>query len=309
MTRGGARTRRVRSAIATVIGAIAALTLAGCGSVTPYGVADHDAKMSYHSDSVEGLLTDAVFVTLAETENYSSVGYTHAVASTGESLHVQHDTSVMGATWWSRESTDGEGLTIDRIHTANSPTTYYLFGEEYLPVSGTPWVALPEGDVPQGDPASVCIYPSVWYLCGIAMAWQASSETHAAELPVLVERSADGATHLQTAVTLRAIVDAGIFSLGEGLNANLSDETFDTFLPLHVWFDADGLVTKAEINGSFGEDPTLELQLGFEMMGEPADDDRPADPATLDQQFITTMSDSTQIEAFWEAISQIRLGS
>lgn len=298
-----------RPLLALAVAAIGALGLAGCGAVTPYAVADHDAKMDYHAEMVTGLLTDEVFATLAQTENFSAVGYSHAVASSGESLHVQHETSVMGGTWWSRESSDGEGSTIDRVHLAGQSMTYYLFGDLYLPVSGTPWVAFPEGDITQGDPASTCSYPSVWYLCGIALAWSTTSESHEAELPVLVERSADGSMHLQSAVTLRAIVDAGIFSISESLSANISDETFDTFLPLHVWFDESGLVTKAEINGSFGDDPTLELQLGFEMKGEPSEEDQPTDPGTLDPKYLTTITDPSEITTFWNDISAIRLGS
>lgn len=304
-----ARKSTLRRLLAAAAGVVGLVGLAGCAGVTPYAVADHDAKMEYHASMVSGLLTDEVFVTLSQTENFSAVGYSHAVASSGESLHVQHETSVMGGTWWSRESSDAEGSTIDRVHLAGESLTYYLFGDLYLPVSGTPWVAFPEGDILLGDPASTCAYPSVWYLCGIAVAWQSTSDTSGAELPVLVERSADASMHLQSAVTLRAIVDAGIFSISDDLSANISDETFDTFLPLHVWFDETGLVTKAEINGSFGQDPTLELQLGFEMRGEPSQDDQPTDPGNLDPKYLSTITDESQITTFWNEIAAIRQGS
>lgn len=304
-----ARIGRLRTFVVAATATLGALGLAGCSGITPYAVADHDAKMEYHAGMVEGLLTDEVFATLSQTENFSSVGYSHAVASSGESLHVQHETSVMGGTWWSRESSDAEGSTIDRVHMAGESMTYYLFGDLYLPVSGTPWVSFPEGDILQGDPASTCLYPSVWYLCGIALAWSTTSASHESDMPVLVERSADGSMHLQSAVTLRAIVDAGIFSISESLSTNISDETFDAFLPLHVWFDESGLVTKAEINGSFGSDPTLEVQLGFEMKGEPLPDDQPTDPGTLDPKYITAITDESQINTFWADISAIRVGS
>ena len=300
--------RRARSLLAAALGCLVAVVLAGCASVTPYGVADHDAKMSYHAESVGGMLTDTVFVTLMGTEEFSAVGYTHAVASSGESLHVQHDTSVLGATWWSRESTADEGTTIDRVHFGGRSTTHYLFGDAYLPVSKTPWVSFPEGDIPRDDPGAACLYPAVWYLCGIAKAWQATYDAHAASLPVLVERNADGTTHLASAVTLRAIVDANLFGIDEKLASSISDETFDTFLPLHVWFDDRGLVTKAEVNGAFGENPKLELQLGFELSGTPSAEDRPGDPANLDPKFVTNMTNQAEIDKFWQAIGAIRHG-
>lgn len=299
--------RRRRPALAVAVGAIAAVALSGCAAVTPYAVAHHDDKMTYHETAVEGLLTSTVFEQLAETESYAAVGYTHAQADSGESLHQQHETSVLGATYWSQESTDADGMTIDRIHLGGSANTYYLFGDAYLSVSKTPWVTMPEGDI-RADAESVCFYPSVWYLCGIALAWQNTRDTHGDATPVKVDVKSDGSMQLTTAVTLRAIVDASLFSLSSDLEQSISDETFNTFLPLTVFFGPDGQVTKAEINGAFGESPRLELQLGFELTGEANEENRPPDPATIDPQYVTAVTSQSEVNAFWDAIAQIRLG-
>lgn len=296
---------RAVAALALAVAVIAAL--AGCRAVEPYALADHDAKMSYHELAVEGLFAETVFQVLASTAQFGSVGYTHAIASSGEKLHVQHTTYVQSDRWWSQESTDNAGLTIDRVHMQGSPTTYYLFGDAYLSVSKTPWVGVPEGDL-DGTVESVCAYPSVWYLCGMVTAWGKTRDTHGDATPVHVSVNADGSQQLRTAVTLRSLVDARIFSIADDLAATISDATYETFLPMDVFFDPDGLVTKAEINGGFGDAPHLELQLGFEMLGDPPEDQVPDDPAGLDPKYITMLTKPSEIDAFWDAIGAIRVG-
>lgn len=296
---------RILTALVLSVAAIAAL--AGCRAVEPYALANHDAKVTYHEQAIEGLFAETAFQVLASTEKFGSVGYTHAIASSGEKLHVQHTTYVQSDRWWSQESTDDAGLTIDRVHVQGSPTTYYLFGDAYLSVTKTPWVGVPEGDL-DGTPESVCLYPSVWYLCGMVTAWTNTRDAHGEAMPVHVSINEDGSKQLRTAVTLRAIVDARIFSISDDLDAKISEETYNTFLPMDVFFDANGLVTKAEINGGFGDDPHLQLQLGFEMLGDPPQDEVPNDPAGLDPKYITMLSDPKAIADFWNAIGDIRVG-
>ncbi|GGA66382.1 hypothetical protein GCM10011490_16310 [Pseudoclavibacter endophyticus] len=302
------RARRLRTVLSTAVAALAVTGLAACASATPYAVANHDEKVSFHADAVQGLLTQDAFVTLSESENFSAVGYMHINVSTGDELHMQQETSVVGQSFWSQESTDRDGETIDRVHIAGSDLTYYLFGDAYLPVSGTPWVAFPEGDIAKGDPVGVCNYPAVTFLCAIAISWESSSEEHGANLPKMVEANEDGSIHLATAITLQSIVDSGLVTMTDDLSSSTSEETFQAFLPLHVWFDPDGLVTKAEINGTFGDDPAYEIQYGFEMKGEPNPDDRPQDPSTLDQSFISSITSASEIQAFWDEIRAIRGG-
>ncbi|MGO2111262.1 MAG: hypothetical protein ACTH31_06575 [Pseudoclavibacter sp.] len=302
------RPSRLRRAIAATVSVIAATVLAGCASPAPYAVANHDDKVGYHSGQVEGMLTEQAFVSLSNIENYSAVGYMHINVSSGETLHMQHETSKLGNLFWSQESTDRDGMTIDRVHMAGSDSTYYLFGDAYLSVSKTPWVSFPEPDIPAGDPERVCIYPAVGFMCAIADAWETTAETHSDSVPTLVEKNADGSMHLASAVTLQSVVDSGLLTIGEELRGRISEETIQTLVPLHVWFDANGTLTKAEINGQFGDDPSFELQFGFEIKGEPNQDEQPQDPATLDQQFVSSITDRGEIEAFWDEIARVRQG-
>lgn len=279
--------------------------LPGEQPVRPVAVADHDAKLDYHATASAAVLAREAVAQLAAVDSFASVGYVHLVTSTGESLHVQHETSVLGATYWSRESTDDTGLTIDRVHLAGSPTTYLLFGDSYLPATGTPWVGLPEGDLGRST-AELCSLPSVRYLCGISEAWTASVQAQADAVPMRLQVNADGSRHVLSAVTLRELSRVGIFSISPGLAERIPAETFDALLPMHVWTDAAGLVTKAEVNGAIGAEPRIEVQLGFELLGEADPEAMPADPEELPRSYVTLLDDEDEVARLWDDVAAIR---
>lgn len=297
-------TRRT-NALGLAVLALAMLT--GCAGVTPYGVANHDAKAAFHEAAALEVLGTSIFEGIAETENFTSVGYAHAQTSQGETLHTRLETTVWGTTYKSQQAAVIEHGTIDVVHMGGSMNTYFLFGDAYLPVTKTPWVSIPQGDIGRTQ-EELCRFESVQFLCGISNAWTLTQEAHGKDIPVQIEVNADGSRHVTSAVTFASLHDAELFTMTDELRQRLGDEVMEAFIPLHVWLDPNGVVTKVEVNGQVGSDSeSLQAQFGFELTGEPNDADKPTDPATLDQSFVTQIP-SGQVGAFWTAINEIRDG-
>lgn len=301
---GGQRTRR---GVVIIVMALCATLLTGCLGVSPHGVAQHEAKRDYHLAAGNALIESDLMTGLNGLGDFTAVGYMHGVAGSDE-LHVQNESSVIGGTIVSRESSDDAAYTIDMVHIEGSGMTYHLFGEGYLPVTRTPWVATPGQDA-QRQGVQLCHDVSaVWFVCEIVQAWIHAQEVHAASLPFHQEMSADGSRHYVTALTPNSLEQAGLFDFDEDLRARLGEEVLESFMPLHIWMDQDGVVSKIETSASLQaeQDLLLELQFGFELTGVPGEDDAPIDPATLDPGVITTMTDPVQVERLWEQIGAIR---
>lgn len=297
--------RRLRRHATAALAIAALAVLTGCSAVTPYAVADHDAKMAFHEEAALEVLGTSVFEGIADTENFTSVGYSHAEIGSGENLHVKQETSVWGATYVSREVNTKQNGSIDTVHMAGADRTYFLFGDAYLPATKTPWIAVPSRDLTRSQD-ELCGLASVAYLCAISEAWTLTQETHGETMPVQIESNADGSRHVTSVVTFQALGDAGMFTMPDSLRSQLGDEVMEAFIPLHVWLDAEGVVTKVEANGSIDEKgETLEVQFGFEMTGTPTEADLPTDPATLDPKFVTQMS-GEQFSAVMDAVAEIR---
>jgi|GEM_PF-3881300 len=298
----GAEARRRWAGIAVAAGV--ALAVTGCQTIPSHAVADHDAQVAYHADAVQQLLAGDLVASLAATPSFDAVGYSHAIASTGEKLHVQIESHVDGGTEISRESRDKAGYTIDLVHHASSSVTYYLFGDNFVQAKAvpTPWMAVPEGDNARGsDPKRVCDMRSVYYMCSILDAWQAT-RTANPSIPTLVDRGADGTVHMSTAAAFDELERAGVFGMPEALRSKFSEDDLRTLIGVQVWLDSSGNVTKLEANGKIGSDVTVELQSGFELRPPGSATVPDINPATLDPKVITYLTTKQQADEMWARI-------
>ncbi|WP_271985472.1 hypothetical protein [Pseudoclavibacter terrae] len=300
---------RTRRLVAGMTALLVGLVLTGCATTTPTAVANHEAKLEYHADTGAELLGDSLVEGLAGVENFSATAYTHGKASTGATLSTQHETTVVGASYVTKESTAEPGTSIDEVHMAGSGFTYYLFGSAYTTVVATPWARLPMGDLDRAnDPQRTCILGTVIFMCNLVEAWQLSKESNGEELPEKLEVSADGSKHFTSAVTFDSLEEAGLYTLGDDLRSQLSEDELGTLLPLHVWVGTDGIVQKIEVNGTMdAASLDVEVQFGFEITGTPTADDLPDDPASLAPQYVTNVT-ADQASAFWDAIGNARTG-
>lgn len=308
--------RSLRASVA--VGAVLALT--GCGgAVAPYGVGVHDDVLSYHQDATQEIINVDLIAGLGVQTNYVAVGYKHAVASDGSSLHVQHTTNFVDGTYLERESNETTGLSIDTYHEAGSDKTYYLFGDEYVDALGIqPWGILPGGDLNLAkNPRDVCQLSAPNYACQILRAWNFTSEEFfdnddsTVRMPNHVQRNGDGSLLLTTAVSLGSMTESSMFSFSGSLAELVTDETLSQLVPAKIWLDSEGVAVKAEVNGvitSPDSDLTLEVQIGYEVTGAADPDEVTVAVNSLDRDFTFELTDADEIREFWNDIQAVRIG-
>lgn len=309
-----------RRSLSTAAAIGAALLLTGCGgAVAPYGVGVHDDVLDYHQEATREIINVDLISGLGLQTNYVAVGYKHAVASDGSSLHVQHTTNYVDGTYLERESNETAGLSIDTYHQAGSDKTYYLFGDEYVEALDIqPWGILPGDDLDlKKDPRSVCQLSAPNYACQILRAWNFTSEDFfesddtTVRMPNHVQRNGDGSLLLTTAVSLGSLTESSLFSFTGSLAELVTDETLSQLVPAKIWLDSKGVAVKAEVNGTItspDSDLTLELQIGYEVTGSADPDEVAVAVNSLDSDYTFELTDADEIRDFWNDIQAVRIG-
>ncbi|WP_311478010.1 hypothetical protein [uncultured Gulosibacter sp.] len=251
---------------------LVASLLVGCTpsfEIKPWAVADHDEKVAYHADAGEKLLNLDATASLTKIESFQATGYMHIESDSHGSAHFEYLTSVEGENYVSRRVSSLEGDSFDQSHQAGSPYTYFLLGDRYKKqlAGGKTWVQLPMGDLDRMRNAeSNCTLYSVAYMCFLVKAWN-NTKQQDDNVPVQLSRSSNGDQHFATAVSYEALSDVGLIPSDGQFDGFLAEKTRAMKLPLHLWVNSDGAVTKIEVNGTLtGDDGhTLRLQIGFEM--------------------------------------------
>ncbi|MGO1391928.1 hypothetical protein [Agrococcus casei] len=295
------------------------VAMTGCASaVEPQGVGVHDDVLGYHQSATEQLVNEDLIEGLGLQTNYVAVGYKHGVASDGSTLHVQHTTSYVDGSYLEREANETTGLSIDSYHEAGSDRIYYLFGDEYTEALDIkPWGVLPGADLDlENSPRSVCQLSAPNYACQILRSWNFTSEQlfddeSSERMPNHVQRNGDGSLLLTTAVSLSAMTESNMFTFSGSLAELVTDETLTQLIPAKIWFDRDGVVVKAEVNGTItspDSDLTLELQIGYEVTGTADPEEVSVAVNSLDDDYTFELTDQAEIDAFWDDIQAVRLG-
>ncbi|HIY66648.1 MAG TPA: hypothetical protein H9830_10275 [Candidatus Agrococcus pullicola] len=302
--------------------AVALLALAGCSAepVQPYAAAEHQGLREFHIDAAaEYLETDELLAGIGQLESYTAVGYKHGLASNGAQLNNQHTTKYVDGSYLSLEQGIHEGETIDVYHVAGSDREYYLFGRVYQEkMDIAPWghTAAPRMQ-PDAHPSDACVLSAVAYACQLLRAWhytqehfEASDENHD-DVPLHLQRYANGSVLLTTAVTVGSMVEANLWVFGGDLEQLVTDETLDTLVPMRVWINSDGVVLKMEANGTVvapDTDLEMELQVGFEITGTATQDEISVPIENLEEENLFEMPEGSEANDFWRTIELIRIG-
>ncbi|WP_282824894.1 hypothetical protein [Gulosibacter sediminis] len=311
-----ASNRRMR-VTASALGALLAVSaLAGCANlesfgidseVQPWAVANHDDKLSYHSEAGDALLNLDTTTGLAELETFQAVGY-HHVESPDSSLHMEYETSVDGESYVSQLHTNVEGYSFDQSHRGGDTETYYLLGDAVKEVAseGKSWVSVPTGDLNRAQtPENVCQLFAVSYTCALIDAWNSSRE-QLGTVPVELSRAEDGSQHFATAVSYASLVEQGLIS--DSFSNYSSEETNATLIPMHLWVDETGLVTKVEVNGVITGDDASELavQIGFELTStRPSTEMTPVEVGDIPEDDLYEITTESQLETFLQQLAQV----
>ena len=302
--------------------------LAGCAGEQIRGavVANHEAVIEYFagaSDELEALVTSGADVHLRTLDAYQAVDYHHFDAGDLGSVHVQYESYVDGQGYVCRMVTDESGRTFDLTHEAGSPYTYFLLGDQLQSASGgKPWVRTPIGDLDQFDTSGVtsnCGFYGINYLRTLSDAWLATkSELEGSgtgpgsggELQVEVTRRADGSRQFATGVTYTSLADQNLLPPTDDptFGRFLDRDAFATLIPLHLWVDPSGAITKAEVNGTLtaGDGEQFRMQIGFELLATtPSITVVPPSASQIPEQDVTAIDTEAALDEFLERLGEV----
>lgn len=295
---GGGRRR------AGALAALAALVLTGCGTetVTGQGAADESALAAQEAAVFEermALLDEAALA------SFDLVGTSFNHAEYGDArTDRQTFVAKLGdpPALFLQQSSSTEGDQIDSYHPAGSDRDYLLLGDAYVTLAPTRWVSVPTSY--PADALDVCVIEGLADVCRMSAALAETMESDAAVgVPQQVFTRDDGSTQLVTAITVdSALAQPGLIDLSSEVTSQFDEEILQSLIPLSVWQDAEGLLTKIELSGQVDGDTPLLVQTGFEVSGVAVEENFPQPPSPLD----ITLLDGGQYQALRDAVTQIR---
>lgn len=277
--------------------------------VDPWVVSHHDEKATFHEGAGDELLNLDATAGLASLNEFQAVGYHHFEATELE-LHMEYETSVSGESYVSRLFTDMDGYSFDQSHEGGSGETYYLLGDQIKQeiANGKSWVSMPVPDLGlKTDPEASCQLFAVAYVCALVDAWNLTRDD-VEMVPVQLSRSESGDQHFATAVSYGALSDMGLILREGDLKGFGGDEMRGTLVPMHLWVNPDGIVTKIEVNGVLksASGNQLSMQIGFELTSTSASTDMvPVSAADIPQNDLYRITTQAQLEEFLTKIGSV----
>lgn len=184
------------------------------------------------------------------------------------------------------------------LHPPDDPYDYVRLDEEHANLAPTPWVATPSL---YKDGFETCFLLTAWLACHLDNAI-AQTKAHAQDKPVERARRTEHGVEVTTGAQLGLMIDEGFIGIPANEEAEVSAQMRDQIVPVTITFDADMKFTGFEIRGKVddGRSQPLELQIGYEVLGEATPHDFPDKPAPSET---TTIDDPEQAEKFWDAFN------
>ncbi|MGO1544482.1 MAG: hypothetical protein ACTHXA_09100 [Gulosibacter sp.] len=277
--------------------------------VEPWVVAHHDEKATFHEGAGDELLNLDATAGLASLDEFQAVGY-HHFESPDVELHMEYETSVSGESYVSRLFTDIDGYSFDQSHQEGTGETYYLLGDVIKDevANGMSWVMVPVPDLGlKDDPSMACQLFAVAYTCALVDAWNITRE-ETESVPVQLSQTESGDQHFATAVSYGALSDTGLIIREGDLSSFGGDDADETLVPMHLWVNPEGIVTKIEINGVLENDSgeELSMQIGFELTSTSASSEMvPISSGDVPADDVYRITTEAQLEEFLTKIGQI----
>ncbi|MCT2587403.1 hypothetical protein [Actinophytocola gossypii] len=184
------------------------------------------------------------------------------------------------------------------LHPPDSPLDYVRLDERHADLAPTPWVSVPT--LYQGG-FNTCFLLTAWVACHLDNALAQTKLEAPDRLPNEVVRTDDG-VEVTTGALLGLMIDEGFISIPEEQRDEVTDDMLDQVVPVTIQLDRNMDFTGFEIRGkvSDGEATPLELQIGYEVLGEATEEDFPEVPEADD---LTDITDPAKVDAFWAAFN------
>lgn len=179
------------------------------------------------------------------------------------------------------------------LHPPDSPLDYIRLDERHAHLAPTPWVTVP---TIYYDGFNTCFLLTAWLACHLDNALAQTKLEAPDRLPGEVVRTEDG-VRATTGALLGLMIDEGFISIPEEQRAEVTAKMRDQVVPVTIELDSELRFRGFEIRGKItdGDATPLELQVGYEVLGESSEDDIPEVPPAGQ---ITDIADDAAVDAF-----------
>lgn len=272
------------------------MLVAGCAqptSGTP--LADQDAAATANEETFEQGLQAFRDHFSENTENEHATAYNY-INFGDKHLTTEHESFQLGMPpvilTKRRYHEDGDWSQI--LTPAKSPVDYIELDEDHADLAPTPWVSTPSRL--QGD-FHPCYVLTSWLACKLDTAISQSTLSAPDRQPKEVRVTEEG-FEVVTGATLEEMLGQLFITLTEEEQAELTQPMLEQMVPVTIRFDETMTFTGFELSAKIadGDAPTLEIQLGYETLGDSTEDDFPEVPEATD---VTAITDPAAAELFW----------
>jgi hypothetical protein len=184
------------------------------------------------------------------------------------------------------------------LHPADDPLDYVRLDEQHKDLAPTPWVSVPT--LYQGG-FETCFLLTAWLACHLDNAIAQTKLNAPHKPPEHARRTADG-VEVTTGAQLGLMIDEGFIGIPPDRQGEVSAQMRDQIVPVTIKLDDEMAFTGFEIRGKVddGKSEPLELQIGYEVLGESREDDFPDKPSPSE---ITAITDKEKADKFWDAFN------
>lgn len=296
-TRGGTRTRRLRTAAGLV--AAVALTTAGCasgkaGTAIPDGDQAAEYVTAKFSTTLESLADDirSGEPRMSTHRSFTRIGDKKADVTT-TAIQVGDPPSRLYKNHSNRDSSDYR----DYFHPAGSDVEYTRLGPVYSSLAPTEWVSMPytAGNL---DP---CYWGGYLSVCRMLDTISESvKDQHAAKS---AKSFADGRVVLDAKVTLREFLDQRVVIIPDWALAEITEKMKGKLLDTRVSLSPDGKLDDLEMTGKITDgDHEIQVDEHYQLQDAPTEDDLPPVPSGKE---VTALKTDKQVDDFYDRMGQI----
>jgi hypothetical protein len=189
----------------------------------------------------------------------------------------------------------GEDDSSAILHPPDAPLDYVRLDKAHSHLAPTQWVSVP---TLYTDGFETCFLLTAWLACHLDNAI-AQTKLNAGDRQPKQARETDDGIEVTTGALLGLMIDEGFIGIPPERQSEITAQMRDQVVPVTIKFDRDMKFKSFEIRGKVddGKAKPLELQIGYEVLGESTENDFPDPPAAKDT---TAITDKAKADKFWE---------
>ncbi len=181
------------------------------------------------------------------------------------------------------------------LHPPDDTMDYVRLDQRHASLAPTPWVAVP---TLYQDGFQTCFLLTAWLACHLDNAISQTRLDAPDRQPARARETGDG-VEVTTGALLGQMIDEGFIGIPTDRQDEITAQMRDQVVPVTIKLDRDMRFTGFEIRGTVDDGRTepLELQIGYEVLGDSHPDDFPDKPVASD---LTVITDQANADRFWD---------